>query len=434
MKKKGHGKREESSRLSKFILLLRWIKKKFDLKKLIKRTAQRQRSLSFYTGQGSCEESRLSYSFGIAKIISAILLGILLILTVIFGVDVISYDKAYYMFKDISYIKSFGEGVPSELSYSKPVQNQIFDDFKNGLMVASDSELKFFTSTGRVTMTSGSEFANPKVSASDGYVLIYDQGRNLFSVYNSFVKLYSENTDHQISLADMSDNGRFLIVTSSKEYDSVIKVYDESYKLTSQFNMNSHVISASLSSNGRYAAILSLTALDGTAISEVKIIDCKKDKVIASSSYKGSMPYKCDYLTDDRIAVFLDDKALVLNGKGSELYQYAYPSGAERIEIGDEKYAMIFSSGGNNANKTLAVFDKDGKRVFLKQFSGIVNDVKLYDSFVYILKNSELIRYNISLGTESTYTSAKDSSRIVVLSDGKLVLCSQSSASYISFD
>ncbi len=419
--------------LSRLILILRWIKSKLDLGRLYSRLDKRERALACYSQKNTSEEARLSYVLGMSKVISSLLLCLLLIMTLIFGVGVVSYDNVYYMLKDISYIKSFDEGAPESLSYSRPMQNQVFGKFKNGLMAVGDSEIKLFTSTGRVTLSEGSEFVDPHVAVSDRHVLIYDLGRDQFSVYNSFVKLYSENTDYRISCADMAKNGCFATVTGSKEYASVVRVYDERFELICTYNKNSHVVSVSLSSNGRYAAILSVDALNGKAISELSLIDCKRSKLISSESFEGSMPYRCEYITDDRIAVFLDDKVITANSKGSVLHQYDYSSNAERIEVSGDSFAIFFS-GGSQGEGSLEIFDKEGKRSFARAISGSVSDIKLSDKYVYILQGRELIRINRALGTESACVSSKDASSVVVLDDEKVLLCSQSSAVYISFE
>ncbi len=427
-------KKERSPFLVKVILTARSIKERIKKIRLFERIKMRQSELSHYTGKSSCEESKLAYGFGIAKIISISFLVFVLIITILFGSGVVSFEKVYYMAKDISYIKSFSEGSPEVLSYSKPVQNQVFKDFKNGLLVASDSEIKLFTSTDRVTLTEGSEFVNPRVVTSNGYALIYDQGRNYFSVYNSFVKLYSERTDYPIANADMSDNGSFLIVTSSKSYNSVVKIYDSQFKLVAEYNKNDRVISASLSSDGRYAAVASLTAQDGRSIVVLNILDCKKNEVLTERRTSSSMPYLCDFLTDGRIVLVLDNGHMIFDRKGEIIREHSYDAPVEKIDISGGKLAILFSGLGSSDKKTAAVFDSDGNRVFSKNISGSVKDMKLSGGYIFLLGNMKATRISTSVGTEMFCDISAERSRLVVFDDGRVLACSQNFASYISFD
>ena len=427
-------KQKETSFLAKVILFFRGVRAKLNELKIFGRIRDRQRALSHYSGSDSCEESKLSYAFGIAKIISILCLSLLLIITLLFGSRAISYDKVYYMFKDIGYIKSFGEGTPDELSFSKPVQNQVFGNFKNGLIVAGDSEIKLFTTTGRVTLTEGSDFTNPRIETSKEYALIYDLGRNHFSVYNSFVSLYSEQTDYPIAFADMSESGSFLIVTKSKIYNSVVKIYGNDFNLLSEYSKNDLVISASLSSDGRFAAILSLNANNGSSAVTLNILDCKKNTVLASSEYEGHMPYRCDFLSLDRVVMFFDDCFMIANRKGETVGKYDYPAAAERIDIRGDTFAMIFSPNGRNGKKTLEVFGKEGNRSYTDYIDGSVKDMRLSDGCVYVLESREIIRISTSLGTRTVSAADADDLKVVVFSDGRTAVCSQTNAKYISFN
>ena len=315
-----------------------------------------------------------------------------------------------------------------------PVQNQDFTVLKNGLAVASDSEIKLFTSTGRMTLTSGSEFTNPRMSSSDEYVLIYDQGRQSYAIYNSFICLRSEKLDFPISYADMAENGSFLIVTSSKSYASLVRIYDSALEPISEYSKNDRVISASLSSDGRYAAVLSVSAVDGDALSTFSVIDAHWSSVKYTVSFKGSMPYACDFLSDDRIAVILDDKAVVFDRNGSQRSEYAYPQSLERFDIRDGRFALLFKDAGDARNNTVAVFNKDGTPILTDVISGTVRDMKLSNSTVFLLESKEIVRISTSLGTVSRVGAGSDKAELLVFPDGRVALCTQTAARYISFD
>lgn len=427
-------KSSENSFLGRILIFIKPFWKRIKDKRIFHTLFERQKRLACYTGKESVEESRLSYGFGIARMISALLLVLLLIITVLFGSGAVSYEKVYYMFKDISYIKSFGEFSPSSLSYSRPVQNQVFTSFKGGLAVASDSEIKAFTSTGRVTMSIGSEFTNPHLSGSDGYLLIYDQGSNTYSIYNSFICVRTEKLDFPISYADMADNGSFLVVTRSSMYDSVVRIYDSSFTLTGEYSKNDRVISASLSSDGRYAAVLSMTAEHGESVVSLNVVDCKRNEVVSTSSFDGSMPYRCDFLSDDRIAVVLDDRTCVIDRGGKLRGEYLYPSSLERIDVSGERVALLFSESETVNKKTLALLDREGKLIFGDTVTGNVRDVKIGDGAIYLLQSGKVIRINTQIGTESICQTVDARGSLVVFPDGKVAVCTQTAASYISFD
>ena len=222
MEKKRKKEEHEISFLGRALLLWRSLKNKLRELHLFKKIAERQKRLAGYCDGNCTRETKIAYGFGMARFVAVSLLCIFLALVLIFGGSIISYENVYYMFKDIEYINSYTEGRPQTLSYSKPLTHQSSGVFKDGLAVVSDSEFKFFTSTGRATLSIGSEYSNPKICTSDSYALIYDQGNRSFSVYNSFVCMYSETLDYPISSAHMSKNGSFCIVTRTKDYGSAV--------------------------------------------------------------------------------------------------------------------------------------------------------------------------------------------------------------------
>lgn len=427
-------KDSDISFLGKVILFFRGIRDKIAALRIFGRISDRQKVLSAYSGKDISEESRISYVLGIAKVITVAFLSLLLVITLLFGSKLISYEKVYYMFKDISYIKSFYESMPESLSYSRPVRNQTFEGFKNGLLVASDSEIKLFTSTGRVTLSEGSEMVNPRVTTSNGYALIYDQGRRSFSIYNSFVSLYSENTEYPIALADMADGGEFLIVTSSAKYASVVKIYDSEFNLTAEFSKNDRVISASLSSNGRYAVILSVEARNGVARTTVTVLDCRDNEIISQTVKSDSMPYRAEFLGNDRIAVFLDDKACVIDREGKIIGEYSYPSDAERIDVHGDRFVILFSRKKGEKSAALAVFNSYCSPIFTTNVEGNVRDLEFCGTDLYILKSKELVRINTVLGGISTSEVHADTVSVVAFEDGRVLACSAASGTYISFD
>lgn len=428
------GKDNEVSLLGRIIIFFRGIGDKIKKKRIFSSLIEKEKSLAVYEGPESSEESKLAYGFGVARVMAVILLVVLLVATLLFGSGTISYEKVYYMFKDIGYIKSYGESAPSALNYSMPVQNQDFEVFKNGLAVAGDSEIKLFTSTGRMTLTQGSEFTNPRMSASSEYLLIYDQGRRGYSVYNSFICVRTEKLDFPISYADMAENGSFLLVTSSKTYASVVKIFDSSLQEISEYSKNDKVISASLSSDGRYAAVLSLSADGGEAFTTLSVVDAYSSAVKYSVSFRGSMPYSCDFLTDDRIAVILDDKALVFDRAGNQKAEYSYPAEVVRFDVRGNRFALLLAEEAYGGKNTVVVFNKDGTPIFTETVDGTVRDMKLSGSAVYFLMSRETVRINTALRTVSRAETASDKATLIVFDDERIAVCTQTAARYISFD
>ena len=175
-KGRGPGVREKLSRFFRGIYELH----------IFRRLIRRNEKIVESEGIEKNKCSKISACFGMCGTVCAFVLVVFTLLALLIGRNTVTVDNIYYLFKDVYSMNTVGESEITRLSYSLPASKQDFTLYKKGLAVAGDSEIKLFNSTGRVTLTLGSEFANPRILSSDRFVLVYDMGGDTFSVYNSF--------------------------------------------------------------------------------------------------------------------------------------------------------------------------------------------------------------------------------------------------------
>ncbi len=402
--------------------------------KLISRINSRQKELAHYEGEQSSEESKISYTFGILKVISITLLCLLLCLTLVFGGGIVSYENVYYMFKDIEYINTYGEARAEQLNYSKPIARQDFEIFKNGLAVASDSEIKLFTSTGRVTMTRGSEYSNPKLSSSASSVIIYDQGNKSFTVYNSFTELHREKLDFPIASADMALTGAYAIVTKSEKYNSVVRVYSNRNKLDMEYSKNDYILSSPISDDGRYLAVMSMSVSGGESLVGLTVVDVKKGEVRAEAKVADSMPYKCEFISDGRIAAFFSDHVAVYDLDLSQKARYDYPSRLNTFSCTDGGFVLCMQGEGIASNNLIAVFDGNGRVTYTGNVTGDIYDAELQGTYAYVLTSDAVYRLDTRFGGVSAASFNSEGACLAVFDGGEVAVCTTAAAYYISFD
>lgn len=411
----------------RFILWLR------DMR-LIQRFKNRQKRLAGYSDIVPTENSRKAYFFGMAKVSFTIMFVVTVLLILLFGGRIFSYDNVYYMFKDIGYISSFSEGRPEVLNYSKPVNNQYFSSFKNGLAVVSDSEFKLFTSTGRATMTEGSDYVNPKIVTSSSNAIIYDGGRREYSVYNSFVRLYSETLEYPISQVDMADDGSYIVVTKSNKYPSVVKIYDSDFELVSEYSKNDHIISAEISDNGKFIAVASLDAREGESIVTLNILKKGSEKLYSTVSVNGTMPYKCSFLSNDRIALICSDRICIYDLRGNVKGEYRYPSKLFDFYVADGVILTIIDYNGTGKGNTVVLFDKNGKDIFAKSIDGNIRDAVYSNDCIYLLRDTDVVRIDTVFGIASYLDYTVEIGFLQVISSDEVILCTETTAYYLTFE
>ena len=427
-------KHKDISALGGVVLFFRELGEKIASMKLPQKLIARHKREAGCLCENCTEESKISLGFGIARSCAITLLCIFLAVTLLFGGRIISYESVYYMFKDIAYISSFNESRPTSLNYSRPVSNQSFDTFKNGLAVAGDSEIKFFTSTGRMTLTEGSEFSNPKLTCSDNYALIYDQGRHSFSVYNSFISVYSETLKYPISSADMAKDGSFCIVTRSEGYGSVVRIYDKDFSLEAEYSKNDYVVSAELSDDGRHLCVLSFDASSGESVARLSILRRGSEKLRASAVIYGVKPYFASFLSGDRIVAVCDRSATVYDLGGNVKNTFAYPGTLTHLSLTDGGIALLFDGGSVKPESLLVILDQNGNLKRSEQILGIVGDMACRGNYVYLLCEDEAVRYDTAFGFKSTTPFSEEDARLVTFENGEVMACTDATAYYLTFD
>lgn len=425
--------KNDISFLGRVILTFRNLSARLARLKLVRRFDERQRELAGYRGEGSTTEAKLSYGYNLTKIACISAFCMILAVTLIFGGDIFTYENVYYMFKDITYITDYSESRPDTLSYSKPISNQDFACFKGGLAVVSDSEFKFFTATGRATLTVGSEYTDPRMVTGDSRALVYDSGKNSFSVYNSFICEYSERLDHPISSADISDGGRFAVVTRSKSYATAVRVYDSDFSLLTEYSKNDHILSAKLSPDGRFMAVLSMDAEAGAAISTLSVLKIGEDELHASVTLEDSLPYFCTVMPQDRIVIFLSDRVTVFNMKGKMVSEYYYPAALSSLSASEDGFALLFDEKMAGGASMLAVFDRNGKAYTPKRIEGEVRDIQMQGDQVYLLCADRVLRIDAFSGAEWSAETRHEGAKLIVTESGDVLLCTEASAYYVSF-
>ena len=421
------------SSLGRVILFFREIGEKISEMRLLQRLIERQKKAAGYTDASSPEEAKLSFGFGVARVCAVSVLCLFLAVTLLFGGGIISYENVYYMFKDIGYISSFTESRPDSLNYSRPVNNQDFSSFKNGLAVAGDNEIKFFTSTGRMTLTSGSDFSNPKITCSDSLALIYDQGRHYFAVYNSFISVYSETLRYPISSAHMAKDGSFCVVTRSERYGSVVRVYDKDFSLESEYSKNDLVVSARMSDDGKHVAVLSFDTQAGEGVAKLSVLRRGSDERKGEAVVYDVMPYFVSFLTNDRIVAVCDGKAVVYGLDGDVKGSIDYPGALTFVSETDGGFAMLFDEGSVRAESHLVILDRNGNVRRSEKIAGVVSDMKYHGNYVYMLCENEAVRLDVTLGARSRTPFAEEQATLLVFANGEVMACTDATAYYLSF-
>lgn len=422
--------------LGKIVYLVTTAKERFCSSGFVSNKLAEERAL-IKARSGGCEGGYAEYALKLRliRVLLCVLLVISVLLGLIFSGGRLGIDDLYYMAMDIGRMNSYTESSSGTLNYTQTQTNCDFALYKKGLAVAGNSEVKIFNSTGRVTLTSGDIFSNPVIATSNKYVLVYDLGGNKFSVYNSFKRLHTFTFDGKISYASMCGDGGFAVAVSSRDYNSVVYTYDEDCNLLGTYSCNEYVISAQMSQNGKYTAVLATSAENGKMTSKITVLKKNGKKVYSQFYTEDVTPYKCEILDNNRIAVFCSDRMAVYSLKGKLKQEYLYnDSRLSYISFGEDAVSLLFEDDLINGQNTLVVLNKNGKCIYSGKIQGSFTDICMYKDCVFLLTNNGICKFNYKTKVTVFEEAADTFGKILVCDKNRALLCTDSRGIYFNIE
>lgn len=248
--------------------------------------------------------------FGFLRLMTLAVLVIYILLMIMIRGDDITVANLKYLFRDINISSSAGAAF-SEVDYTaEPIQR--FAIYRGELMYVTGSEVKLFSATGSVGLTSSVSYESPMIISTDKYAMIYDIGGNGFSVYNSFSELYRESTDGAVVSATLSESGSFAVLTSGSEHKSIIYIYGDDFELRTKYSKNEYVTDILLSADGARLAMASVSATSGRFVTKLTLYE------------QGDAPFSEITIAEDYpCALRLTDNGFVMVGR-EKLYFYDF--------------------------------------------------------------------------------------------------------------
>jgi len=382
-----------------------------------------------YDGRTDIYLAKVSYRFAYIKRVLSLLLVLVAIAFVLSGN--ISYEKIYYLTKDIKLSSDFVNSIHDTITYNVG-NSQSFAAYRSGIAVASRERLSIFSAGGRELYSANLSYGNPTLSASDRYVLLYDVGGKQLSLYNSFSKLSEKILDYPIYGADISDNGNFAVITKSEDYDSVVKVYQQNGKSYDYNFSRGRISSVSLSENGLKLAVLMLHSDSDELYTEIRVYTLGKSNYESARLSFSGVPYEVRFLQNGSLiavgerGVNTFNSNLTLTGEyltDSEIYSYAF---------GKDNIAIVTPS--NTTKKTeIALLNKRGRVEKRLELDERVIDVEMSGDYLFIQKLDGFERYNTSFGISEHVEIMGNDFYMIVSDKNTLIVCNSSYAKFIEF-
>lgn len=255
---------------------------------------------------------RVSGAYRAAKWGTLLLFILYLLISMLSRRDSITYDNLLYLMRDMNI--STGGGMYTSVVYEEQ-QNMVFGVYKNELAVAGSSGIRLYDGSGACVLSDSLSYKSPAVKTGEKYMLLYDAGGSEYALFTTLACVSRATADGMIQCADVSDSGRYLIVTRTEETKYKVTLYSASFSELARYYRDSFVTSAAIHPDGKSFAILSVDADDWSIAGSVTFCTDSTTET-RSVSLGRSLPVAARYLSNGNLAVICDDRVVYLDPSG----------------------------------------------------------------------------------------------------------------------
>ena len=383
-----------------------------------------------YDGKTDIYLAKASYRYAYFRRIFCILLVLVIVAFILSGS--LSYDKLYYLTKDIKLANDYVNSVHDTITYNVG-NSQSFITYREGLAIASRERFSVFSAGGREIFSSNHSYGNPALASSDKYVLLYDVGGKQFDLYNSFTRVKGETLDYAIFGASISKNGTFALITRAERYESVVSVYKTNGTRYDYNFSQGRVISASLNEKGTEIAILLTFANGDDFRTELRLYRVGKEDYSNTDAGFSGIPYAVKILDGGNIMVVGANGVNTFNSNLNLLNEYSTNEEIYRYCFGED--GIVLSHLSRESGKTeVVILNKRGKIDKTYLFDERILDVALCDNYLFVQTLSGFEQKNMTLNTSKKIDIVATNFKMIISDKNTLIVCDDSYAKYLYFE
>lgn len=375
---------------------------------------------------------RLARRFRLAQTLTIIITVFFVVFMTTAYSDDITADNIKYLFRDIN-VRSQGDDAKfMNITYNAD-PTQCFSMFRGELVYVTGSGLTLYGASGGEGLKDSMTLESPVVKAGEKYMLVFDISGSRFSVYNSFSRLYSEELDYNIANAAMSDSGAFAVVTSSREYNSVVLYYDDDFDLSARYSKSRYVTGVAVSDDGNRIAIAAVDAKNGDFVTELTFYEPGLDSELAHIELTGVFPVSVDYM-EGGFALLTLSGLYWYDIDGNFITSLNFRYKPYKYAVSDLYYIVIFPKNIVGSVNEVAVFSSDGKPLYEGVIDERITDIEVSDyGYAYILTQDRAVMIDIENSSIVSVPVSSQAKRILPTGDGTVLLAYSSRAIFLDF-
>lgn len=334
-----------------------------------------------------------------------------------------------------AHLLTFGGNFPYTLEGEKISSNNIKIN-RRSIFALSDTNLEILNTSGKSIRKSPHNFSNPKLKLNGLRAVVYDIGGKHFKIESVPKTIFEKETEKEIIAAAISCTGTYSIVTRSTSHLSELKVYNKQNVEKYCYSFSDYYITdTDLNISGSHGVISGISAENGEIISEIYLLDFKKETPQEKFRFVNNMVTEISVLSNGNILAIGDKYTSFINPKSKKVQNYYYNEKILKFYDINKYDGICFciSSSINEINNDEIVYlDINGKEIIKFETSESFSSISQRKNKILCLSFNKVILYDISGKNNEYMNSIHHAKKIILLSHSKALLLTSHTINKIS--
>ena len=249
-------------------------------------------------------------------------------------------------------------------------QGTQYDAFGEYILRFSNDGITCMDSNLKAVWAQAFSMQSPIVRTSENYVIAADRNGKNFYIIGKDGEVGNYQTDMQITQVCVSDKGTAAILMQNAD-TGYLCVYDAGGNKTAEGAIHAegsgYPVDLALSPDGKTLAVSILTVADGQIQSSIHYYNfgeagaAQPDHRIAAYDYPGTIIPQIQYIRDDILAAYGDNRLLLIEGseKPKQRAEILFKNEVKSIFSDHSGIGVLFDRGGEGGKDLLQIYDTD---------------------------------------------------------------------------
>lgn len=326
-------------------------------------------------------------------------LGVILLVVLTIVLIIINWGRIIEPFKDAALDVGEG-GFPVELPGSA---GYYLDELGENFYLLTDTYIYTYTGDGALITDVQHGFQNAVSKANEKRVVVYDKNGKSFKFFSRTGEEYGLTLEDSIVFAEIGNDERCAVVTTSTRYSNYLYVYNgEGKQIFRWASPDYKIMQVAFSEDDKSIFVTALGAEGGELQLYLLRFDLDNAESQIWQTYIGNdISYDLSIAGGDVLAVTGSGAVMVAKDSGEVLCETAFSKTMSEIPFGDKLISVVFSDSASSGD-VLTVYDnglESSATLYISDMTAVCED----NGRMYVLAGSVLSSYDSSLRLIKNY-------------------------------